>query len=364
MASRAIAELSVLARTSPAARNALIATLLRQDGSWAMIYWQKAAENCDATWIGPMLEQYSKAAGQFKLETLLYLLGSLGRDGAPAMGFLKDRLRTASAEDAAATRVVLAEIGDRSAENLAIIESNLARNDRVRSVTAVWLMAFGSSWTTPKMIGSLTAQLAATSTDDVIPAVLALGNQKDKARGAADKLAALIKRAEADDVPMLFTCRLALAQIQKEQRDTHLTKAMEIVGSDKFSNHPHMAAVFAAQRQLGRLRPDVVRLLDSTNMDVQAGAIYCMGVVALPQAELAIKLLKILDQPPTEQNERLRHRAAEVLAAVAEVPQLPQIEAARRRERQAQEDGNLAAIGVEMTLQSVIESIRLDPPKP
>jgi hypothetical protein len=263
--------------------------------------------------------------------------------------------------DAAALRVVLAEIGDRSPQNLSAIENNLAQGGGIQWVTATWLASFGHAWITPKMIDSLRALITNKNTEDYdyysFLAVLALGNQADKASGAIGQIAAFLRKAEAKDVP--FACHLALCQMDSKQRELHLSKALEIIGSDKFSNDPHLPLLFTAERQLGGLRPSILPLLDSKNIDVQTGAALCLAVIGSPDRKVAEKLLNILAQVPSEKNERLRERAAEALAALAESSQLPQIQAAWDREQQAAHE-NLAAIGVEMTLEGVVRSIRLE----
>ena len=368
---RAAAELSMLAKTSRAARTSLIANLFAQQNTFVAILWEPVARNCEAGWIPELQSQYTSVPGENKLGTLLYLLGSMGQNASSAIGFLNAQLvlpATTPAE-AAAMRVVLAEIGDRSKENIAAIEKELSHGSDASQATVICLMAFGRDWCTAEMIRGMVWLLGKNQDADIY-LILALGNQNGKADGAIGVVSDRLRTAEATlhsgdggDVPSVFACRLALAQMDSKQQELHLSKAMEVIGSDKFSDHPHAAAVWAAQRQLGHLRASILQMLDSKNQDVQTGVAFSLAVIGAPQKQLAEKLLKILSQPPTEQNERLRQRVAAALTIAAEESQLPQVEAAWQREQQAAEKGNLGAIGVEMALESVVSTIKLEPPK-
>jgi hypothetical protein len=279
---------------------------------------------------------------------LLLALGRMGRAANEAMPVLRAKLAAARTppRTKAQIRVVLANLGDRSMENLAAILTDLRRDSQTRMATLqIMALTNARDWVTDDIINELAERPTPV-------AALTLGALGKRAASAAKLLAAFQQDHIANRSATQVVYGLALARVDPKQRDVALRRLCKNyfhtsdLGLLILALYPPYVLVDA---EISKHLAQLVRDKDS---DVTRGALQLLADARLAAREAAPSVLTFVRG--TADTKR-RAGAARVLARIADYSLLPKLKGAADIEKSAE---------VRHALQATVKFIELlDPDK-
>ena len=347
---RAIPELGQIAEHNTAAQKLLIRHLFSEeidpdaDGEFFDVV--KALSRSDSSTTIRLIKAYQdfKPVSQ-NLKRLLFVLGRMGPKAKAAVPFLLEQLEKhrQDPEIEGSIRVVLANIGYKSDENLATILSDIRkRTERGKSEILMITLAGPRDW----LRGDITKEFRTClnesyESDEVLEVhllsiILSVIGEIDNS--TAKRLDVFLKaqcKAEGGDyidIRCLYF-GFVLAKADPTKADETLRTALKYLALVSPGHGVYAADILigdiliASERNMMK---ELVKTLDDSDPNVVTGAMWMLFGLGLDAKEYSPKVLKILKENPDED---LREIAALSLSTLADVRDLPTLQAILGKEQ-------------------------------
>jgi len=361
---RAAEELSVIGELDMSARRALLELITR--GAKGSIAFQ-TRRLPDALAAGgkagvPDVVEALKSAevSEREWQCLVAVLGRFGPPAKDAIPFLRKKLGDphVTARAKASMRVVLANVGEASNENLRRILSDLRTPESCIHVVDTMISVRPGSWVTEEIIQELRKPFSTLTSKDRHGPVydyleryaLLLGLVGEKAIAAASTLERAQKTAMAENSAVAVTFTLALARVTPREQDAVLRRL--------FTKRPrllydldHTTIAVLSEDSYVLMDPQLskclARMLGDPARDVAEGAARMLWWGGL-SGEAGFR--SVLQYARGKAETSRRAAAASVLGRIARFSRLPELEAALKDEK---------AEEVRKQLKRAIDDIRL-----
>ncbi len=344
---RAAQELALAAGRDAEARKAVLAAYVKiarrpkgYQGPWweplpYMPFWLAdglaAAEDAVVPDLIGALQAEKPGSSPELCAGLLATIGRIGPKAKMAIPFLRAKLADPQADPGytATIRVVLANLGDRSPENLAAIVADLNRKEAREAVLQALIFAHGGEWVTESMVRGT----GRTLDGDDLSAIVALGLLAERFPSARNLLKELRK---GHDLESCWGLALALASARLRldgQGDELLSFCADGISGDCHGAWLVMTFgynVFALMNET--VAKHLVKLVNDPDVTVCKGALWVLRSAGPAARETVPELLKFVQG---KADETCRAYAALVLADIADYSHLAALEAALEREKSA-----------------------------
>jgi HEAT repeat protein len=304
------------------------------------------------------------------LKKLLIVLGRIGPKAKDAIPFLLEELakQTKDPNSAGYIRVVLANIGYKSEENIATILSDLTNHSK-RGKDELEMMSFAGAgnWVDDKIIGELVKLLYAEENDlskmtdeqsmESVYAAIALGSLGERAVACKNSLNKLMNYALTEDphyehssVRIIYCLSMVKVSPNQSDKNKALMSLINFMGTD-FGNHTdYAAACFADILIDDDIIKRAARCLREGDPHLVQGALRMLLWVGLEGQEYAPDVMKIIKDNPFENSRKL---AAEAIGYVGYEKDIPQLENILKKEKdyfvQAQIKESISILRLEPT---------------
>ena len=359
---RAVQELGDFAAKDPAVRQALINHIVSGNVLWQL--WRldlcKSLSRAGAGAVGDILKASDQEGVSLDARVqLLSVLGRIGPAAKEAIPVLRERLKAPEIplRIQAAVRVVLADIGDASPDNLAAIRSGLAKAGKTADAfLRSMALGGGADWADAKTIAELIGKVESKHHDGRSYSIIVLGLLGEK---GGPKAAASLKKAFDASIEarhsnyILLGCALARADHAGSRK--HLQRVMKHLGTGGMGGPERMWEWLMVRGILSdaAMAKDINALLKSSDLHVVKGAVSMAGALGLEARAAAPGLLEVLE---THKDEDMRELAATGLGVVLPASQIEKLKAASSKER--------LYSGVQTAIFKSIRIIRLGHPLP
>jgi len=263
-------------------------------------------------------------------------LGQIRPGSERTIRFLREKLadRTLEPECKAGLRVVLANLGDRSRQNLAAILADL-KSEKLHTATAqVMVLVRAREWVNEAMIQAL-------GESGTLDAAVAVGILGEKA-GSLSKLMEERFDAALAGSGKAVTYGLVLASIDPKQRPAVLKRLC--ANQSRLGDCRHMwffATAFSnAFELIGPMGKDIVKLVEDRDPDVARAAMGLLSSAELSARDVAPDVIKFMR---SKADDNRRADAAYTLHKIADFSHLALLEEALKQESSPKVRKNLGA---------------------
>jgi hypothetical protein len=271
-------------------------------------------------------------------------VGRMGPRGAQALPVLHAELAVQKLRPArqAALRVVMANLGDHSEENLQAILAALGDETLRLPVVQALVIVRAREWVTAPMIRALNSRLNETSGTDLFTAV-ALGMLGEKGAMASRKLDELIESELEKGDGLAHVHTLILANITPREGKPVLRRLLgstREIGGCMIGGAFFEAAIGNFNVLIGPLIPTLVELLDDANPKVSERSLGLASFAGLSARDVVPEAIRLLRGTA---NEGYRADVASTLSFIANYSDLPTLDAVLKVETSAKVRKNLSA---------------------
>lgn len=337
---RAIQELQGTLDHNPLSRKALIRYLFSSDvdPTWDLLEITKVLARAEQPPVSELMNAFRSGNSSYEnLEKLLVVLGRMGPNAKPAVPFLLEQFdkHREDPEIEGSIRVVLANIGYESNENLATILSDIRnRTDTGKAEVRMMALVGAEEWVNDEIIEELVKWLdLQDESEEPAFAAIALGSLGQRAKPAAANLKKLVEFVWQDEYYCTYRIiyGLSLAKIDPPKSGEALRGVLKYMGSEYFGNHTDFAAMAMVDSLIDtHIIKEIVKALDHRDPAVVGGATWMLLGIGLDAREYTPKVLKILKENPDED---LREVSARALGYMADPHDIPTLEAILKKEQ-------------------------------
>jgi hypothetical protein len=262
----------------------------------------------------------------------------MGPSAKSAIPALRKMLGNKTIGDDTTIRIVLANLGDESKENLETILADFKNIEKLGCFSRVLPFIKPGGWVKDEMLVAMAdpyKRWLGTERRPVVADVPGIAIQLGQVGQRAASVKALFDVAQdtclrTRDISAL-PVSLALARIDPKQREEVIRRLLAGWSSLEWGRGADLAGKeYAWQLLDARLSKCLAGFLADPNTSVAQGAILYLYLGGLASREAVPQVLSFIQ---SEADEELRASAAETLAAIAEYKQLPKLEATLKNEK-------------------------------
>lgn len=348
---RATNELGQMTSYDKAAQKILVDYLFDAQKSIEWAFGEvKALSRSDPGIVGQIIDACgdpNSTISKRNLRKALFVLGSLGLKAQEAKGFLLKQLdrQNADPEMEGAIRVVLANVGYRSDENLRTILADIKnRTTRGNAEVAQMGRCGAGPWITDEIIAELVKWLDIQDPDDEIAYIqksgetywhvsLALASIGPRAKAATDKLQKHLKYMQSLTERGLYPCtvqilyNICLAKVDPSQFDKAIKTVIRWMRpNNDYWDHTSSYTVYVATYLFdARVIKLAGECLYDTDPEIVGGALWMLWRMGLDAKQFAPDVLKILTNNPEKDLRELAARVLKSLLTPEDIPALEQV---------------------------------------